>query len=193
MKLSKKASLVMTFVGVIFMIIGFCIVRFIGKPLLEKAQSSEKWPTTEGVIVTSEVIQKRDDNGLMYSANIVYRYSVNNQQMEGDQIWFGDNYSSSSRTQFQRIVNDYPLNKKVKVFYDPDDPVITVLQPGAFKSTYLLFAFGWGFLGMGGLILLISIILLIWSNKESLEDQIQDSLDANNMENPYAEGYREEN
>ena len=52
------------------------------------------------------------------------------------------------------IVNRYPTGKKVKVFYNPQDLKVAVLEPGVSTSSYL-------FLGFGILFTLMGLIFLI--------------------------------
>ncbi len=192
MTLRRTAAMILTFVGIIFLLIGFLLTKYLGKPMVEQAKASENWPTTEGIIKSSEVIEKREDNGLMYSANIVYSYTVNGQTIESNQVWFSANYSSSNRQEFQRTVIDYPVGKKVKVYYDPDDPVVAVLNPGAFTSTYIVLFLGRTFMGIGGLLVIISMFLLRKSRSKTDDDKAREGMDIFQQDNPYAEKQSEE-
>ena len=178
----RSAAMILTFVGIFPLLTGFLLAKYIGKPMVEQAKASENWPTTEGIIKSSEVIEKRDDDsGLIYSANILYSYTVKNQAMESNQVWFSAGYSSSSREEFQRTVIKYPVGKKVKVYYDPDDPVVAVLNPGAFISTYIFLYFGRIEMGIGCILLIISIYLLRKSGKKSVEDEAMEQFQNDNI------------
>jgi Protein of unknown function (DUF3592) len=192
MTLRRSAAMILTFIGIIFLLTGFLLAKYLGKPMVEQAKASKNWPTTEGIIKTSEVIEKRDDDGLMYSVNVLYSYTVNDQAMESNSVWFSGGYSSSNREEFQRTVNEYPVGNKVKVYYKPDDPVIAVLEPGAFTSTYILLYIGRTEMGIGALLLIISMFLLRNSGSKTVEDEAQEAMDIFQQDNPYAENHNDE-
>lgn len=169
----KIVAFIMIFIGIIPFLSGLGVILFIGKPMVDQAKASENWPTTEGMILESEVRDGQGEESNMFSAHILYEYTVNNQTMEGDRIWFGGDFHSTNREQFQRIVNDYPLGKDVKVYYDPDDPVVAVLQPGAFNSSYIVYIIGCVIMGFGGIFILAAIILLFFSRSKKQDDEFQ--------------------
>ena len=106
--------------GVVFIVVG-CFVGFVfGKPILDNAKASSEWPTAKGVVVESEVTTHRSDGSTMYTANVLYEYKVDSKKYKADTVSFGGSYSSNSSSAHHEIVNRYPKNKKVEVFYDPD-------------------------------------------------------------------------
>ncbi len=148
-------STIVLVIGTIFLIVGYCILAFWGKPTLRNAKESVDWPTVPGVVTESKVGSHRGDDGTTYSADVTYKYTVDDTEISCERIWFGDNYSSSGRSQFVKIVSEYPVGNEVTVFYKPDDPFIAVLKPGPVFSSYIGFGLGWGFLVIGGGLLLI--------------------------------------
>lgn len=140
--------------GAIFLIAGYFIAFSFGAPVLENAKASESWPKTTATIVESKVEKSRSDGKTMYSAQVEYKYEVDGQEYTNDTIWFGGNYSTSSRSGPQKTVAKYPVKKTVDAFYNPEEPSTAVLEPGAFFSSYLLYGVGWIFMIIGGLVLL---------------------------------------
>lgn len=155
--------------GTFFVIAGYCMLTFWGKPTLKNAKDSVDWPTAIGKITESKVGSHTSDGSTTYSADVTYRYTVNDQEIHSDRIWFGDNYSSSNRSTFEKITRKYPIGKEVKVFYMPDDEFVAVLEPGAVTSSYIGFGMGWGFMTIGFGLLLIPIATPFFNKKESPE------------------------
>jgi len=157
-------------VGTIFLIVGYCLLTFWGKPTLENAKNSVDWPTVQGEVTKSKVGSHTSEDSTTYSADVTYRYLVNETEIHCDRIWFGDNYSTSDRTMFEKIVKKYPVGKEVKVYYNPDDEFIAVLEPGAVTSSYLGFGMGWGFMGIGIALLLIPMGRMLFKKRNSADD-----------------------
>jgi hypothetical protein len=138
------------FLGSVLLVIGYFVAFVFGKPIVDKARASERWPTVEGRITTSEVQQHRGKKGkVTFSANVGYDYQVDGQKLLGDTVWFGGNFSSSSSGLARQTVDRYPVGKQVRVSYDPAHPEVSVLEPGAFWSSYLVYGIGLLFLGIG--------------------------------------------
>lgn len=148
-------STIVLVIGTVFLIAGYCVLTFWGKPTLKNAKESVNWPTVPGVVTESKVESHSGDDGTTYSADVTYKYTVDETEISSERIWFGDNYSSSNRKQFAKIVSEYPVGIEVTVFYKHDDPFIAVLKPGAVFSSYIGFGLGWGLLVVGGGLLLI--------------------------------------
>ena len=155
-KAGRIFSLVM---GIILLVAGVLVIYYLGIPVLDRAKASPQWPTTKGVVLKSKVASQRssNSNSETYKPDITYRYEVDGQQYECTTVWFGSDVSTSNRSMAQDAVNQYPVNGEVVVYYDPQDPAIAVLQPGAFKMSYFYYLLGWGLLGPG--ILMVGIPL----------------------------------
>ena len=111
---------------------------------------SEHWPRAIGTIVSSKVAERRDGKGsLMYSAGISYRYSVHGKELTGDTVKFGGQLELNSQTRATSVVEKYPAGATVPVFYDPDDPRRSVLEPGKNPVSWFGVAFGTVFLAVG--------------------------------------------
>ncbi len=157
----KGGVLAGLFFGVIFSAVGFGVAFYVGKPILNNANASSDWPSVSGVITTSRVTTSRSDGSTMYSADVVYDYTVEGQKYTGDNVFFGGNYSTSSSSGINKIVNRYPKGKTVKVFYDPNEVGNSVLEPGTTWSSYMVYGVGLLFLVIGVLVLLSSITTIL--------------------------------
>lgn len=177
MKPGSVSILVLLLIGSVFTIIGIVAGLVFGKPMLDEAKASEHWPQTQGEIIESELETSRGDNGTMYGAHVVYRYSLDGGEFESDRIWFGGDYSTSNRSEMFEVVKQYPVGQAVTVYYSPDQPSESVLMPGAYTSSYILFAIGMVFLGIGGSLLLGFVFLFVQSvtGFKSEEGQFRDA------------------
>ena len=102
----------------------------------------------------------------MYSTDVAYTYTVESRNLRGDVVWFGGNYSSSSFGEIYETVNRYQKGQIVDVFYNPDIHTISVLEPGAKISSYMLFGFGMlffciGIILIGSLVLKLLVVLIL--------------------------------
>ena len=149
--------------GLILTGLGAATVHFWGKPTLDKAKASADWPTAPGTVIKSELDQSGGggrSKKTSYSASVIYRFEVNGEQYEGDEIWAGQ-YGSDDRSAMQKLIRQYPIGEPVTVYYSPDDPSTAVLQPGAFASSYMPYGIGMGLVVLGGLLLLAPLFKLL--------------------------------
>ena len=144
------ASLVL---GVIFAGAGIATCYF-SKPTLDDAKASADWPNVQGKVTRSKVIGRKNSKGKRnYSAAIDYQYEVDGKKYSGDTVWFGQS-TSRRKTSAQKLVAQFPSGQKVDVYYDPEVPGVSVLLPGAFLSSYLVFGVGVLFAVIGSLAVL---------------------------------------
>ena len=127
---------------------------------LRNRYESSNWPYVNGKVITSEVKkywggQSSDPDD--YCANVDYSYSVKGKMYSGNTIRFtGWCYISKNRA--QRDVHLYPGGKNVLVYYDPDIPEVSVLEPGGSLGSAVLILLYLLISGVFGLILIIAIL-----------------------------------
>ena len=139
----------------IFLLVGLGLTYW-GWNILQDARASASWPTAEGVVTRSEVTRSTDsDGGDSYSPEITYTYTVNNEQLANKTIKFGEN-SYSSRKKAEGIANSYPVGKNVTVYYDPQQPEKSVLEPGVSAGSYIV-------IGIGVFFILITLVAALIS------------------------------
>ena len=100
------------------------------------AKATVDWPSTAGEIVSSEVVGSYTDSVKSYWAVrpvVRYVYNVDGQQLEGDRLTLGLRQRDSQRSEedAQATIAKYPQGQQVRVFYSPNDPTQSVLEPGA--------------------------------------------------------------
>ena len=104
---------------------------------------SKSWPTTDGTITSASIDWQEGSPGSgesigeaeSYRARVKYQYQVNGVSFESKRLRFGFNIRPSYDVFFslraaQRQMSDYLGGKTVKVYYHPQKPQISTLQPG---------------------------------------------------------------
>jgi hypothetical protein len=126
------------------------VVFGIGLHNLRNAQASEHWPTTAGTVVSSAVRTSSGQSSsanepsrtdITYHAKISYQYHVEGTAHMGTRVAYGDCGSSRS-SRAHDIVDRYPKGATVKVFYSPESPAESVLEPGTEPQAFFLPAVG---------------------------------------------------
>ena len=89
---------------------------------LAGSSTNPRFTECPGKIVTSDRVRLTAEQATdKYEYKIVYEFSVNGKQYRSDRIRFGP---TSGRDH-----EDYPVDRKVTVFYDEKQPNLAVLQP----------------------------------------------------------------
>ena len=126
----------------IFVVIGAAL-SFFGFRNLIHAKASLEWPVAEGMVVMSSVERhvSRDGNSshknVTYHAEVLYEYVVDGITFNGNRVSYGD-YGSSSPGHARQIVNRYPEDKIVAVYYMPENPKRSVLETGVQTQAWIL-------------------------------------------------------
>jgi len=132
--------------------VGMLVIGVIG---LRQAAASRDWPTTQGVIVSSAVerVRRNDpDRGFTttFHARISFNYSVGGEPYTGDRVGFGD-YGSNTNHHARSVVRQYPVGSQVTVYYDPNRPQSSLLEPGVRPMAFVIPGLGAAFVLFGGL------------------------------------------
>ena len=117
-----------------------------------------------GLITESKVESWEDSDGdRSYAPSVTYQYKVNRIRYNGDRISFGDHAGGSSSLA-KSLVHRYRAGREVHVYYDPDRPDRSVLEPGQTLGTLLPLAFG-------GLFLVVGFLLVFTSTKRFMANR----------------------
>jgi len=112
-------------VPVILILVGFLFV-VIGLVLTLRAKGASKWPTTDGVIVKSDlaehIIKNRTKSHQIhtytsYEPKFEYQYTINGKALSGDRLSFG--LTRLPLEKAQELLKKYPVNAQVPVYYNP--------------------------------------------------------------------------
>lgn len=113
----------------------FGVILYFGIQQALEMDDSREWPTTEGVITRSLIVQHHprgsEKHGYAhrreYEVRVEYSYDVAGIRYGGDHLCLRPNrYKGESSA--KRELAKYPAGQKVKVHYDPERPERSVLE-----------------------------------------------------------------
>ncbi len=155
--MNKKSSIFPSLIfGLLFTVVGYATYKYFTSPLEEEAKASESWPSVSGEITTSKIESHTSNGDRLYSANIHYSYVIKGEKYSGSGITNAD-ASTSVQSSVKKDLKKYPKGKIVDVYYDPDFPEISVLEPGINFWNGLLFKIPFVFMFLGIIILLSAL------------------------------------
>ncbi len=125
------------------------------KKSMKEYKSSKSWPSVSGTITRSEIEtraewdSKKKKTIKTYIPHINYTFYVKDREFRGTRVSFGD-YTSNSRMAVRVLIRDYPINKTVQVYYNPQDPSMCVLERKLGLGSYvaLIVAIMFGLAGL---------------------------------------------
>jgi len=96
--------------------------------------ASKSWPSTQGVVLSSRISSHPGSHASWFPV-VTFQYTVDDRAFEGDVIAFhslsGPRVGGNNRADVQEMADSYAAGTTVEVYYDPQDPAVSVLQPGA--------------------------------------------------------------
>lgn len=136
------------FVGATWVVVGFIMILIcISRVIL--GWSSSSWPHVSGKIIESRMIPVKNTSGKVafYNIRIVYAYSPPSSE-DGFTSAFQNTTISScgfvdpsqnsyySPVEAKRLISQYSTGKQVQVYYNPSEPKVALLHPGADIGTF---------------------------------------------------------
>lgn len=99
----------------------------------KKADASQAWPSTTGIISKSELKSStsRNDDGdetVTYYPAVTYDFTFEGHSYTGKKLSFGGVISKSNPASAQKTLQSYPVGAQVPVYYNPTDPSEAVLE-----------------------------------------------------------------
>lgn len=151
---SKRNSPRRRIFGLALTAIGVALAIPFGYRVMTSALESAGWPHADGTIRDSQLItQEQRDGSFVYRLHIVYAYTAQGIEYQSGRIRFGSEDSASpNREQAERWLEEYPPGRVVTVYYDPQSPSNSVLEPGAHVDAYALLALGVFLMVAGGVL-----------------------------------------
>lgn len=151
--------LVLVFVAVLFGGIGVAMV-WGARAQVAEARESESWPTTDAVIVASDLEVGEGEDGPTYEAAVRYRYTVEGAEHQAGRIAFGEPNVGDEGAARSRVER-YAVGSTHDVSYDPSDPGKAVLEPGEEGASGILVIVGYGLVGLGVVLVIAAVRTLI--------------------------------
>lgn len=102
--------------------------------LVRLAFASRSWPAVPGRLLRAEFVE--GSRGWGGSANVSYAYEVSARKLTGSRVRFGPLWGSGSLTA-SWDVDDYRGVRDLTVYYDPDEPSRSVLEPGPMPGLWI--------------------------------------------------------
>ena len=114
---------------------------------ISKGRKSKTWPTTRATVVSADVEEKHEydedgDKHVYYYPRIHYDYQVDGQFYNGFRYKLLE--VSMSRRKAHEFISNFLTGDILTVYYDPEKPIESVLQPGEQKYLYVFFVIGIG-------------------------------------------------
>lgn len=157
----QQSARVLRITAHVLIILGAALFLF-GVYFMRTANESGSWPQTEGLIVSYLVRYDipNSQRGRLnphkdYYYTVTYRYVVEGDTLTNDQYSLGngirvggmdfDSEEEARATAQER----HPMRARVSVWYNPENPTMSVLETGASAGTYVPLLLGLVFLGLG--------------------------------------------
>ena len=116
------------------------------------SQESKSWPSVKGVVVSSSMrVDQHDIEVEQYHAHVSYEYVVDAKEFYSRKEYL------LQKAEAKSYVEKYPEGSEIDVFYQPDNPKITMLEPGTQK--------GWTLMFVGLFFSLLSASMLVFAIK----------------------------
>jgi hypothetical protein len=97
-------------------------------------RNSLSWPTTTGKILKTKIYERTDTVVVVgstdYYVYVKYVYSVDGKEYTSSKVRFTEPSSFMDLKDAQRERAKFPVNKEVDVYYNPDNPESSCLEPG---------------------------------------------------------------
>ena len=142
-------------IGIVFLGVGAYALWW-GSKVKKRAEDSLSWRSSEGKIVSSDVITDYSggyrSSNRTYKADILYEYQVGRTTYTHDKICVGGQLQVSWGNKAEDYCQKYPEGKTVQVFYNPDDPQDACLERR--EETSLFVKLVGGVFGVVGLLIL---------------------------------------
>lgn len=146
----KNVGCLIAFGGV-FALAGLAALFFITIQPTYRSALADRWPTTQGHVVSSAMgVSQDSDGGDTYRIDIHYTYTVNGRPYESNQYdSSGTHTYSGYRAAKQAVINAHPPGTAVVVHYDPADPADAMLSTALPQGTISFVWFPLIFIGVG--------------------------------------------
>ena len=97
---------------------------------MHRAAESMHWPIVEGSVVAASMKVTASTEQPRFRPLVEYAYSVGGRDYRSSRIQWGALTDLPSRSAAAKVVGHYQTGKPIKVYYDPRQPRVAVLQPG---------------------------------------------------------------
>jgi hypothetical protein len=114
-----------------------------------------QWPTTQGVVNSFSEYLDFEYDEIRFSSE--FAYEIGGLRYTADQFWIVGRFSAANTPR-------YNTGEIVTVYYNPEKPDTSVINPWGQSWTFNVVGFG---LKLGGLVAVIYAIIIVWSNRHN--------------------------
>ena len=97
---------------------------------VRRAAESRNWPIAEGSVIEASLKVIQDSRQHRFRPLVEYAYRVGARDYRCSRIQWGALVDLPSRAAAAKVVGHYQTGKPIKVYYNPRQPAVAVLQPG---------------------------------------------------------------
>lgn len=120
--------LLSAFLALLFVGFGIALLS-IENQTLSKAKNSAHWPSTDGIVLSTDYDRTSAGRRTNNEPYVTYSYQVHGKSFTSNVCSFGDGMSESE------VFTKYPSGRRVIVFYDPEHPQEATLVKGVGDET----------------------------------------------------------
>lgn len=142
-------------IGALFLILAGVWALDLGLRVLKLEIQSTSWPSAEGQITASQVVQEHDGN-FHYKPDIYYVYKVGGHLLVGDCV-YPECMMLGRESWAQSIVTRHPVGSSCRVYYTPYNPARPILEPGVYPHSFTVPGLGCMLLYTGTLFGILAI------------------------------------
>jgi len=142
MKTKQQLPVVLTFSFFILLLGAWFVFSAIGAG---KGLQSLNWPHTQGTVLSTDIKKMPSSKGpTRYCPVIRYSYQVGSTEYSSDK--YSRTISRGTIEWAKQIIEQHPVDSKIKVFYKPSNPELSVLKTGLQSDNYWMLLFSSFFL-----------------------------------------------
>lgn len=118
-------------VGYTFLLLGELLTIFNFRAIMH-ARSAVNWnKAREGILDSKLVMHRSSNSGRSCKPKLEYQFIVRDKKFKAKRVYFGSNIMSSfKKKRSQTIVDKYPKDREVAVYYNPIKENMSVLETG---------------------------------------------------------------
>lgn len=126
----------------LFVLVGLGVLVFGGLKVAESS-ATKSWPTAEGRVLESLLVRQLGSRRTYpYEVRVRYAYEVEGQSFEGDRYNVHGAYKANSEADANAKAAALTAEAAITVYYDPNEPEISVLAQGGTVSSWLIVLVG---------------------------------------------------
>jgi hypothetical protein len=120
--------------GLVFLAVAAVLVWLL-RQAMQRAADSAHWPSADGSVIAASMQVVAGAEQSRFRPLVEYAYCVGGRDYRGSRIQWGNLIDLPSRSAAAKVVGHYRTGTTVKVYYDPRQPRVAVLQPGHAAQT----------------------------------------------------------